>query len=130
MNKKHGEEITGAVVGKYENGQSVALLCVEYGIPRSTVYFGIKRHKKLKSTTNVDISYKDYYNLKRRADKLDEKLKVIKAAGCGLSAPLQEKLMALEALYGQYSVHVLCHEGLCIRFVRKEYCAREISAAG
>lgn len=35
-------------------------------------------------------------------------MKVIKAAECSLSAPLQEKLDALEKLYGQYSVHVLC----------------------
>ena len=46
--------------------------------------------------------------MKRRADKLEEKLKIIKAAGCGLSAPLQHKLTALESLYGQYSVHTLC----------------------
>jgi len=35
-------------------------------------------------------------------------LKIIKVAGCGLSAPLQEKLTALENLYGQHSVHTLC----------------------
>ena len=48
MNKKYSEEIARAVVGKSESGQSVALLCVEYGIPCSTVYFWIKRHQKLK----------------------------------------------------------------------------------
>jgi hypothetical protein len=37
-----------------------------------------------------------------------EKLKVIQAAGCGTSAPLKEKLIALEKLYGQFSVHALC----------------------
>ena len=35
-------------------------------------------------------------------------MKVLKVAGCGVLAPLQEKLAALEKLYGQFSVYVLC----------------------
>ena len=46
--------------------------------------------------------------MQRRYDKLEAQLEIIKLAGCGLSAPLQEKLAALEKLYGQYSVHALC----------------------
>ena len=48
--------------------------------------------------------------MKRRFDKLEEKLDVIKIAGCGLSAPLQEKLEVLKKLYehGHYNVYVLC----------------------
>lgn len=66
------------------------------------------QHRKLKSERNVDTSYQDFYYLKRQYDKLEEKLAVIKAAGCGLSAPLQVKLEALKRLYCQYSVHGLC----------------------
>jgi len=107
MNQKYSEETIKTIINQYASGQAVSLLCAEYEIPRSTIYFWLTQHQKLKSISNADISYQDYYNLKRRADKLEEKLRVIKAAGCGLSAPLQEKLMALENLYGQYSVHVL-----------------------
>lgn len=46
--------------------------------------------------------------MKRKYDKLKEKLEVIKAAECSLSAPPKEKLAVLERLYGQYSLHVLC----------------------
>lgn len=108
MNNKYSEDVVIGVVKQYTNGQAIALLCAEYGIPRSTIYFWIKQHRKLKSSNNTEVSYQDYYNLKRRYDKLEEKLEVIKAAGCSLSAPLKEKLQALEKLYGQYSVHVLC----------------------
>jgi len=108
MNKKHTEATVKAIIDQYIGGQAVTHLCAEYSIPRSTIYSWIKRHQKLKSTTDTDISYQDYYNLKRRADKLEERLKVIKAAGCGLSAPLKEKLEILEKLHGQYSVHALC----------------------
>jgi len=101
MNKKHTEETVKIIIDQYTNGQAVAHLCVEHGIPRSTIYSWIKRHQKLRSTTDTNISHQDYYNLKRRADKLEERLKVIKATRCGLSAPLKEKLEILEKLHGQ-----------------------------
>ena len=108
MKQKYSPKSISHIVSQYNSGQSVALLSVEHDIPRSTIYFWIKRYQKLKSTTGADISYQDYHNLKRKLNKLEEKLKVIKASECSLSAPLQEKLKALEGLYGQYSVHVLC----------------------
>ena len=98
MNQKYSSEDITAIVKQYINGQAVAHLCAEYGIPRSTIYSWIKRHQKLSSEAETDISYQDYYNLKRRADKMEEQLEVIKAAGCGLAAPLKEKLEALEKL--------------------------------
>lgn len=108
MNKKHSEEIIKDVVDQYYAGQAVALLCADYGIPRSTVYAWLKQHRKLKSSNNTEISYQDYHNLKRKYDKLTEKLAVIKASECSMSAPLNEKLAALEKLYGKYSVRALC----------------------
>lgn len=108
MNKQYDAGLIKRILNQYHTGQSVALLCAEHGIPRSTIYFWIKQHQTLKSTTNTELSYRDYYNLKRKYDKLEEKLAVIKASGCSLSAPLNEKLKALEKLYGQYSVYALC----------------------
>ena len=108
MNTKYDNALIQRVVEEYRKGQSVALLCAEHNIPRSTIYFWIKQSQKLKSQSGTDLSYQDYYNLKRKYNKLEEKLEVIKATECSLSAPLQEKLAALEKLYGQYSVHVLC----------------------
>lgn len=40
--------------------------------------------------------------------KLEEMIEVLKMVNCTVSAPLKEKLSALEPLYGQYSVYVLC----------------------
>jgi len=108
VNKKHRPELVAIIVDQHTAGQTVAHLCAEHGLPRSTIYSWIKRHQKLQSTTNTNISHQDYYNLERRSHKLEERLEVIKAAGCDLAAPLQEKLMALEKLHGQYSVRTLC----------------------
>lgn len=108
MNKKYSKEIITATIEQYHGGQSVAILCTEYSVPRSTIYSWIKQYRKLKSSSNVKISFRDYYDLKRKYDRLKERLEIIKAAECSLSAPLKEKLEALERLYGQYNVHVLC----------------------
>ena len=57
---------------------------------------------------HIPVTLKDYDDLKRHAEKLERIIKVLKCASCTASAPLPEKLTALEALYGQYSVWVLC----------------------
>ena len=108
MHQKYSPERIKTIVNQYTKGQAVALLCAEHNVPRSTIYFWIKQYQMLESTTDVNISYLDYHKLKRRVEKLEERLKVIRAAECSLSAPLQEKLKALEKLYGQYTVHALC----------------------
>ncbi len=96
------------ITDQYYNGTPVAELCVQHSIPRSTLYRWIHQFSPLKTVTKNTIYYQQYLDLKRHADKLERKLEVIKAAGCGMAAPLQEKLAALEELYGQYSVHTLC----------------------
>jgi len=108
MNSKYNSETIKTVVQQYNEGTAVALLCTEHGVPRSTIYSWLKQHRILKSLTDSNVTYKDYHYLKRRMEKLEERLKVIKASECSLSAPLQEKLKALEKLYGQYSIHALC----------------------
>lgn len=60
MNQKYDEEFIKSAVDQYNNGQSVALLCADNGVPRSTIYAWVKQHQKLKSSNNTEISYKDY----------------------------------------------------------------------
>lgn len=95
------------IIAQYHAGISVIDLCAQHRVPRSTLYFWINRFSPLKTITEKTICYQEYLYLKRHADKLEKRLEVIKAAGCGMAAPLQEKLVALEKLYGQYSVHAL-----------------------
>ena len=108
MQNKFSEGEKQEITTQYVKGISVAELCIQHGVPRSTLYFWIKRFSPLKTITEKTVYYQEYLYLKRHADKLERQLEVIKATGCGIAAPLQEKLMALEKLYGQYSVHTLC----------------------
>jgi transposase InsO family protein/transposase-like protein len=108
MSKKFSNIEKEQIVAKYISGQPVAELCIEHSIPRSTMYYWIGQYHPLKSTADTTVCYRKYVELKRHTDKLEAQLSVIKAAGCGTSAPLKEKLAALEKLYGQYSVYTLC----------------------
>jgi len=66
MCNRHSEETIKSIIDQYFNGKSVALICVEHGVPRSTVYSWIKQYRKLQSSNNAEVSYQDYYNLKRK----------------------------------------------------------------
>ena len=49
MNAKYTNEFVEDVVAQYINRESVAFLCKKHEVPRSTVYYWIKQHQKLKS---------------------------------------------------------------------------------
>lgn len=88
MDKKFTEEEKQNIVSLYDEGQSATLLCAEHDIPHSTLYSWIKQYKKLKTSRHTPntVPYNEYHNLKRRTNKLEEHLEIIKAAGCGTEA--------------------------------------------
>ena len=54
------------------------------------------------------VTPQEFFYLKKRVEKLESIIQVLKSVDCTVSAPLQDKLKALAALYGQFSVHTLC----------------------
>ena len=113
MSNKISNKSQQEIVAQYCNDTSATELCIQYGVPRSTLYFWIKQFRiiqapKLTGESQSAITYRDYAALRRRVAKQEAMLAVIKASGCSLLAPLKEKLIALEKLYGQYDVHTLC----------------------
>lgn len=96
------------LVSRYFDGESVASICADTGIPKSTLYAWIKQYQPIQIRSDHIITPKDYDSLLRRCEKQSQIIAVLKSADCVASAPLQERLNALEKLYGQYSVHTLC----------------------
>lgn len=97
-----------ALVARYTGGETVSTICMETGISKSTLYSWIKQYQPARTRSGRVITPKDYDSLLRRCEKQEKLIEVLKTADCLQSAPLKEKLMALERLYGQFSVHVLC----------------------
>ena len=58
--------------------------------------------------TGTVVTPKEFQYLKRRIGKLEDMIQVLKTVSYTVSSPLQEKLKAMEPLYGQFSVHTLC----------------------
>ncbi len=106
---KYTPECKQQLMTRYHSGESVAHICREAGIARSTLYSWISQHNKIVTNNGKAITIQDYNGVKRHAQKLENILEILKTVDCNVDSPLQERLMALEALHGQkYSVYELC----------------------
>lgn len=88
------------------NGESVAVIVADTGIPRSTVYNWIKTYKEKSSRPQISLRY--VQNLEKKVKRLEGIIEILKKSECSVSDPLKIKLPVLEELHGQYSVHMLC----------------------
>ena len=96
------------LVLRYQNGESIADICTQTGIARSTLYSWLKSYQTIITDAGTVITPKEFLALKKRVKKLEGIIQVLKSVDCTVSSPLQDKLKALEVLYGQFSVHTLC----------------------
>ncbi len=106
MNRKYTKEQKQSVISQYSNGLPVAAIVSDTGIPRSTIYAWIKSEQE--NAKKKGMSLQNYRRLERKVTKLEGMVKILQTASCLASAPLDMKLNAIEELYGQYSVHMLC----------------------
>lgn len=104
---KYSESEKSTIISRYDNGESVADLVRDTQIPRSTIYAWIKE-KTAGASNTKPVSPKDFRFLENKVARLQGIIEIMKKAGCTAHDPLEVKLPALEALQGQYSVHMLC----------------------
>lgn len=95
----------------YKSGKSVQELIQQYHVPRSTIYFWIKKYKDLPNENQETfITFKrNYLKIKNNETKLNHICEILQKVDCTVSAPLKVKLYELEKLYGQYTVQELCN---------------------
>ena len=106
MNKKYTEEQKQAVINQFTDGMSVVAIVSNTGIPRSTVYAWIKIYQTKQN--KKEVSLKIFRVLETKVKRLEGIIEILQNVGCRVDDPLDIKLYALEQLYGQYSVHMLC----------------------
>ena len=102
-----------SLVARYQAGESVAEICADTGIARSTFYTWIKPYTATKTGSGYVFSQQEFIKMRQQIQKLEQKVEILQKVNCTVSSPLQEKLQELTKLYGQYSVHALC-EALCV----------------
>ncbi|MDR0835314.1 MAG: IS3 family transposase [Tannerella sp.] len=108
MKLSYSENQKRNLVEQYRAGASVASLCTETGISSSTFYSWIKHYQPIATESGAFITAPDIYSLKRKIEKLENMMSVLKTVNCTVSSPMKDRLNELELLYGQFSVHVLC----------------------
>ena len=108
MNAKYTLIEKQEVVLRYNRGESVVNIVMNTGIAKSTLYRWINKYNELSNKHDSAISQKDAIKLWLHMEKLENIIEVLKTVDCTASASLQDKLAALEPLYGRYSVYVFC----------------------
>ena len=105
---KYSDGLKRDVVIRHQNGESISELQTNTGIPRSTLYSWLKPYQTETTATGEKITPREFMHLKRRVNKLENMIKVLKMVNCTATSPLKEKLAALEALQDQFEIHTLC----------------------
>jgi len=96
-----------AVYRRYKKGETGTAIAIDVGIPRSTVYGWIKKFSDIEAG-ETGVSLKKFRSLEHKVKRLKNTIEIMNKSHCLATDPLEVKLEALEKLYGQYSVHMLC----------------------
>ena len=105
MNQNFSANEKQEIANRYQNGETVASIIAETGIPRSTLYAWIKKAAADKKT---EVSPRNFRILVNKVNRLQGIIEIMKTVDCSINDPLEIKLPALETLQGQYPVHQLC----------------------
>ena len=105
---KATKEQKESVVQRYLAGEGVEKIINDMNISRSSLYLWAKQYKEEQKEKENHVSVGNYRKLQNKVKRLEEMVEILRKANCHYNSPLREKLYALEELYGQYSVHLLC----------------------
>lgn len=106
MANRYSNEDKVLVVNRRKSGESVLAISAETGISKGTIYRWIAELNK--SKLESDLSLASFGKLKNKITRLESKIEILSTVGCKPCDDLKTKLYAIEKLYGQYSVHLLC----------------------
>ena len=105
---KYSNDEKRSIIARYQQGESITALSDELNIPRSTLYRWLKSFPTDSGGCPSTSSFCDYALLQRKVEKLQNIITILKSADCLVSAPLKERLYALEPFFGKYEVHTIC----------------------
>lgn len=105
---KYSNDEKLSIIARYQQGESITALSDELNIPRSTLYRWLKSFPTDSTESPSTFSFRDYALLQHKVEKLQNIITILKSADSLVSAPLKERLYALEPFYGKYEVHTIC----------------------
>lgn len=103
---KKQENLKTTVFKLYNAGTKVKDIVTQTGVPRSAVYYWIKNEIP-KETSPLNL--RDYHFIKQKCERQEKIIAILKSAPCAATAPLQERLAAIEQMVSdEYNVNTLC----------------------
>ena len=103
---KYSPELRAVAIASHlVDGQTVAQIATNIGVPRSTLYNWIKKHlenqsSKIENQPPLTLQYLKH--LESKVQRLDGMITILKTVPCTVHAPLSDRLNAIEQLQGQY----------------------------
>ncbi len=88
-------------------GVPVTSIVKQSGIPRSTIYYWLKKYSKVADLKDIK-PQKELDNVRRKYEKVQQICEVLQLVNCTCQSPLKTRLYELEKLYGKFSTRVLC----------------------
>ena len=102
----NSKNLKATVFKLYSAGSKVKDIVTQTGVPRSTVYYWIKNEIP-KETAPLNL--RDYHFLKQKCERQEKIIAILKSAPCATTAPLQERLAAIEQMVSdEYNINTLC----------------------
>ena len=92
----------------YANGQSIATLSQDVGIPRSTIYTWIKREQEKAKQEKEKLPLKAYRLLEQKIERLEGIIEILKSLYNPSKLPIEEKVNLIEKLQKKYSLRMIC----------------------
>lgn len=109
---KYSPELrTAAIKSHLADGQSIAQISMNAGVPRSTLYHWIQKHRQKEQSQkdhSQPVTLQNIHRLEAKIQRLEGIVSILKTVPCTVHAPLLDRLNAIEQLQGQYSIHMLC----------------------
>lgn len=91
----------------YRAGTPVTAIVKESGVPRSTIYYWLKKYNNVSDAKEIK-PQKELDNVRRTCEKAKQICEVLQLVNCTCQSPLKTRLYELEKLYGKFSTRVLC----------------------
>lgn len=104
---KYSQKLKEDVIARCLSGESVLDVSKTTSISKSTIYEWLNPKEKFPKNEKENYE-KIIKGLQNKINRLEGLLEIIRVSESSPSAPLKEKLYALEKLSGQYNVHMLC----------------------
>lgn len=108
MRKFYTPDLKARIVRSYLGGKTITELASENKISRSTIYIWIKEAQSKEDRKSNPVDLRAFHDLKVKCYRLETIIEILKAAPCCASAPLKDRLEAIEEMSNTYTVNTLC----------------------